>query len=181
MTNPREAFLSRTGLDEIAVERAVSEFRAGRSVVVSSAQGALLVCGVEAIDAALASDLDDLAEGRARLVLPAARLRRLGLDRNVPGAVALPVIDPVRIETLALRIEARVDAPVSPVAELDAAGLELARIALTLPAIVAFPVEPDALPEGLCVRVTAEAIRAYRRRQAQGIAGPAGLAWRTAM
>jgi GTP cyclohydrolase II len=54
-----------------------------------------------------------LAEGRARLVLPAARLRRLGNDRKHPGIVALPVVDPQRIETLALRIDARIDAPVA--------------------------------------------------------------------
>jgi GTP cyclohydrolase II len=169
MKHPRESILSGVDLDMIAVERAVAEFRAGRSVVVAAASGSLLVSGVEAIDGPLALELNRLAEGRARLILPAARLRRLGLERAAPGAVAMPVIDPARIETLALKIDARADAPVSPIVGAEMEALELARLALTLPAIVTLPVERAALPPGLFVEVSAEAISGYRYRQAQGM------------
>ena len=169
MSDWLEVFQNRNGLDEIVVERAIAEFRAGRPVVVHDASEALLVCGVEALDAAMARDLDRLAQGRARLVLPAARLRRLGLDRTVPGSVALPSIDAQRIECLSLRIDAKIDAPVAPVAGLDGTALELARLALTLPAIVAFPVNVGALPEGLFVRVGADAVRGFRSYEAKAM------------
>ncbi len=169
MSDWLEVFQNRNGLDEIVVERAIAEFRAGRPVVVAGASDALLVCGVEALDATMARDLDRLAEGRARLILPAARLRRLGLERTVPGTVALPTIDPQRIECLSLRIDARIDAPVAPVTGIDGTALELARLALTLPAIIAFPVETATLPEGLFVSVPEDAVRSFRASEAKAM------------
>jgi GTP cyclohydrolase II len=169
MKHPREIFGSRMDLSEVSVERALAEFRASRPVVITSENAAILMCGVEGLDAGLARDLDNLAEGKARLVLPAARLRRLGLDRIQPGVVSLPIVDAQRIETLALKIEARIDAPVSPVAELDDMALELARLALTIPAIVTMPADLAVLPESLFVRVPAEAIRSYRLAQVKAM------------
>jgi GTP cyclohydrolase II len=165
----RDGFRSGGSLGEIAVERAVAEFRAGRPVLVRNEGSTILACGVEAMDAAMAEDLSTLADGRARLVLPAARLRRLGLERTEAGAVALPVLEPARIETLALKIEARIDAPVSPIGELDAVAMELARIALTLPALVTCPVDPTAFADGAVVAVEADAVRGYRRAQARAM------------
>jgi GTP cyclohydrolase II len=78
-------------------------------------------------------ELDAVAQDAPRLVLPAARLRRLGSERQQPGTIALPVVDFPRIEALALRTEGRIDAPVSPTAGLDDDALELARLALILP------------------------------------------------
>lgn len=117
----------------------------------------------------LARDLDILADGHGRLVLPAARLRRLGMDRTQPGVVALPTIDAARIETLALKIEARVDAPVSPVTPLDEVALELARLALTIPALIAMPVDPAIVPDNLFIRVSADAIREFRKAQVKAM------------
>jgi GTP cyclohydrolase II len=169
MKHPREIFGSRMDLSEVSVERALAEFRASRPVVITSENDAILMCGVEGLDADLARDLGNLAEGKARLVLPAARLRRLGLDRIQPGVVSLPIVDAQRIETLALKIDARIDAPVSPVAELDDMALELARLALTIPAIVTMPADLAVLPESLFIRVTAEAIRSYRLAQVKAM------------
>jgi len=169
MSNPRMIFHSGADLEEIAVERAVAEFRASRPVVLIDRDAALLACGVEGIEPSLADDLERLAAGRARLLLPAARLRRLGLERAAPGAVALPLIDAARIETLALRTEAKIDAPVGPLTALDGVALELARIALTLPAVVTLPVDPAVLPPGLFVSVNAEAVRAYRVSQVKAM------------
>jgi GTP cyclohydrolase II len=169
MKHPREIFGSRLDLNEIAVERALAEFRSARPVVIMEGDGAILMCGVEGLDSDLARDLANLAEGRARLVLPAARLRRLGLDRQLPGAVALPEVNLGRIETLALKIDARIDAPVSPVQPLDEAALELARLALTIPAIIAMPINPEIVPESLFLRVTADAVRGYRESQVKAM------------
>jgi GTP cyclohydrolase II len=169
MRHPREIFRSRFDPAEVAVERALAEFRSARPVVIVDGENALLMCGVEGLDAALARDLDILAEGRARLVLPAARLRRLGLDRTQPGIVALPTVDAARIEMLALKIEAKVDAPVGPIQPLDAEALELARLALTIPALIAMPIDTSVVPESLFVRVSAEAVRDFREAQVKAM------------
>jgi GTP cyclohydrolase II len=169
MKHPTEVFGSRLNLDEIAVERALAEFRSSRPVVITDGDNAILVCGVEGLDSELAHDLDNLAHGKARLVLPAARLRRLGLDRTNPGVVSLPVVDAARIETLALKIESRVDAPVSPLHAIDDMALELARMALTIPAVVTMPADLSVLPESLFVRVSATAVSGYRTSQVKAM------------
>jgi GTP cyclohydrolase II len=169
MKHPNEIFGSRLNIEEIAVERALAEFRSSRPVVITDGDNAILVCGVEGLDSELARDLDNLAHGKARLVLPAARLRRLGLERTSPGVVSLPVVDAPRIETLALKIEAKVDAPVSPLHAIDDMALELARMALTIPAVVTLPADLSVLPESLFVRVSATAVRGYRTSQVKAM------------
>jgi GTP cyclohydrolase II len=169
MNHPREIFGSRIDLNEVSVERALAEFRSSRPVVIVDGDQAILMCGVEGLDPALSRDLDMLAEGKARLVLPAARLRRLGLERTTPGIVSLPIVDAERIEALALKIESRIDAPVSPVQPLDEVALELARLALTIPAVVTMPADLSILPERLFVRVTAAAVIGYRSSQVKAM------------
>lgn len=147
----------------IAVERALAEFRAGRPVLLSQGDATALVVNAESVDAVLAAELETLARGAARLVLPAARLRRLGLDRKIAGVVALPVVDAARVEALALQLDARIDAPVFPAVALDETGLELSALALLLPPVVVVPL-PDGLPEGRNdLAVDGEAVRAYRK------------------
>lgn len=152
-----------TGLEQTLVERALGEVRAGRPVVIDGAEPTL-VASAEAL-----ADLPGLhgpSPGQARLVLPAPRLRRLGLDRTQAGCVALPLVDPARVETLALRVDAGIDAPVSPASPVDEEALELLRLAFVLPAAVAVSgVEHP----GELLRVPGAAIRAYRADQARAI------------
>ncbi len=99
----------------------------------------------EALDETNAALLAPLAGTGARLVLPAPRLRRLGVpERTEPGAVALPLLDPARIETLALRLDGRIDAPVAPASPGDEAALALMALAQVLPAVLAIPGERGA-------------------------------------
>lgn len=151
------------GLGQIAVERALAEVRSGRPVIIKAGRSHLMMLCVEALDQRHVATFEALGKRRARLLLPAPRLRRLGLDRVKPGAIALPTIDLARIATLSLELGARIDAPVATLSRLDLAALELVRVALVLPAVVAFPVSVrDIEGEGL-VRVEAAAIEAYRR------------------
>lgn len=154
--------------DERAVDRAIAEFRAGRPVAVLEGGEALVVLLVDALTQRIAEGLDTLAPGRARLIIPAARLRRLGLDRQQPGIVAFPVPDAARVETLALKIDARIDAPVSPAGTLDEGAIELARLALLTPAVYAIPVPASALTDDL-VRVSLKDVRDYRSAQVKAI------------
>ncbi len=154
--------------DHTQVERAIAEFRSGRPVLIVDAKDAVLAIGVEALEQDFAAQLDSFAQGRARLVLPAARLRRLGVDRTTAGAVALPSIDPIRIEMLALKVDARVDAPVGPANPVDFVAMELASLSLVLPAVVTLPVEADKVSDAV-VRVAGDLIREYRRAMARHI------------
>lgn len=152
----------------VSVERAISEFRSGRPVGVTDGATTILIFGVEAIDAAHASALDTFADGAGRLVLPAARLRRLGSDkREVPGSIAFPVVDIERMASLSLGLDASLDAPVAPVADVDAAALELAALSLTLPGIFVVPVAR--VPEAVVV-VSAADIRKFRADSATELA-----------
>ncbi len=152
------------GSEVAAVERAMAEFRAGRPVIVAERDEVMLVLGVEALDEEIAKRLEPIAAGRARLLLPAARLRRLGLERSTAGAFALPSLDIERIAALALKIDARYDAPVSSVSPLDDAALELAALSLILPGILAIPADPAIAATANLVRVDAADIRLFRRR-----------------
>ncbi len=162
MTEIKHILETEGGLSQVSVERAISEIRAGRPVALKSGRSHVLVIGVEALDSRLAAVLAPLAKRSAKLVLPAPRLRRLGLDRSKPGAIALPHLDLGRIATLSLEVGARIDAPVAALGKLDVAALELARVALVLPAIVVIPVSANSIEGQGLLRVEAKFIEAYR-------------------
>lgn len=155
------------GAGSTRVERAIAELRAGRPVVIAAAGARIVVACAETLEIDLAERMDELALGRARLVLTAARLRRIGVDRGGAGTIALPEIDLDRIEQLALRVEGRVDAPVAPASPLDDAALELASLSLVLPAIVAVPTETSAV-RGL-IRVSPREIQEFRNQQVRAL------------
>jgi GTP cyclohydrolase II len=153
---------------ERSVDRAISEYRAGRPVAIIQDGEALVALNVEALDASIAEALDRQAPGRARLVLPAARLRRLGLDRPQPGVVSFPVPNAERAEMLGLKIDGRIDAPVAPVVALDEAALELARLTLVTPASYVLPVAKTDLPASITM-VSAADITQYRASQVKAM------------
>jgi GTP cyclohydrolase II len=155
--------------DHVAADRAIAEFRAGRPVLIHRRDEALLIYPAELADGGMLARLEDIAEGRAHLVLPAARLRRLGLDRDQPGAVALPVLSAERIAALALKVDARIDAPVSPVQPLDKTALELAALAQVLPPVIALPIRSGAGDIGPLLSVEARVIDNYRAGQVRAI------------
>ena len=148
--------------DQTAVERAIADIRMSRPIVLTGEDRAVLIQSTEGLSAEGAASLDGIALGHARLVLPAARLARLGLARVQAGTVALPVVDPVRIAHLASGLDAKIDAPVRTATAIDEAALELARLALISPAVVVIPVADSVDIEAAVLRVGAEAVRGYR-------------------
>lgn len=150
--------------DLTSVERAISEIRSGRPVMITDIDRAALVTGIETLDEDTINDLAKLAHGKAHMVLPAPRLRRLGLDRQSPGIIALPHLDRDRIETLAFKLDTKIDSPVGATSVLDRAGIELASLALILPALVIIPLEEARVPGEALIIVKAEAIEHFRRR-----------------
>ena len=155
--------------DQIAVERLISEMRSGRPVLISNETEVLLAITVENLSEDMVRKLDTLAKEEASLLLPAARLRRLGLDREASGRVALPKIDLNRIEMLSLRLDAKIDAPVMSITPLERACLDLAALSLVLPAVLIVPVrhQPHFYPDLLTA--TSEAVSHYRRNRASAI------------
>ncbi|MGL4974674.1 MAG: GTP cyclohydrolase II RibA, partial [Bosea sp. (in: a-proteobacteria)] len=114
-------------IDTVTVDRALAELRSARPVMVRNGKNAVLVLSAELVEPRLLGRLNKIAHGMGRLVLSPARLRRIGsTSRKVAGIIALPELDIARIEMLALKIEAKRDAPVAPANTLDLAGLELA-------------------------------------------------------
>jgi GTP cyclohydrolase II len=148
------------------VERAVMEFRSARPVVIDSAWGSALVVAVEHLDEDMGCRLEAVAGGRAHLVLPAARLRRLGLDCKISGRVALPLVDRNRIKGLALKIASRIDAPIQPADNLDEEALELTRLSLVLPAVIVVPLANGIEIDPSVMRVPGAALRDYRHSKA---------------
>ncbi len=65
-----------------------------------------------------------------------------------------------------MQIEARIDAPVSRISPLDAAALELARLSLTIPAVVVVQA-PDAVDHIL--NVEASALKQFRAHEARDL------------
>ncbi|MBN9135931.1 MAG: GTP cyclohydrolase II RibA [Phyllobacterium sp.] len=156
--------------DSLNVDRAIAEFRSGRPVLLRDNNRLVLTLSAELADKALVRGLDVLARGTGHLVLSAARLRRLGAKgRGESGVLVLPAIDLDRIEALALKIDARIDAPIAPASPHDEAALELARLSLVLPAVIVVPVvEADIAGEPL-VEVALAAINGYRAEQAASL------------
>jgi GTP cyclohydrolase II len=157
--------------DQTQVERAIAELRAGRPVVMQEGS-AVLVTSAEAAAGGLALDLSALGDGQSRLVLAPGRLRRLGQDRQTAGVLVLPTLDPGRIEALALRVDGKLDAPVSPATAIDVASLDLAAAALLMPAVVVTPLAPamaDALIGRGLAATTPEALARYRHAAATAV------------
>lgn len=156
------------GQDLLAVDRAISELRAGRPLLVTGGEGAALVVSAELLDAGFVDTLNTFSKGQARLALPPARLRRLGAhSRKVAGIVALPTIDMARIEQLVLKVDGKLDAPVAPASAIDLSALELAALSLIIPALVIVPVDLEAIADEPLIRVGASAINSFRKTQVE--------------
>lgn len=156
------------GQDLLAVDRAISELRAGRPLLVTGGEGAALVVSAELLDAGFVETLNTFSAGNARLALPPARLRRLGAtNRKVAGIVALPIIDMARIEQLVLKVDGKLDAPVAPASAIDLSALELAALSLIIPALVIVPVDLEAIADEPLIRVAVTAINSFRKTQVE--------------
>jgi GTP cyclohydrolase II len=160
-------------IGQVAVERAISEIRAGRPVVVRRGEQAILAFPVEALEQEQAEWIAERAAGRARLVLSWPRLHYLGVQFSEAGAFVLPEIDLARIERLAIAVGARADAEVLSIDPLEFAALDLCRLALVLPAIVVLAAEPK--DAGGFLEASAAQVRSFRagRRRLLRIVGRA--------
>ena len=154
-----------TAFGHIRVERVIAEVRSGRPVLVTSAHGNVIAVTFESLDDSFLAELAPVAQGRARLVLAAPRLRRLGIERQAAGFIALPTLDFARIAALSVELDGRIDAPVASLTPADEAALELARLALVLPAVVTVPTGAGTTDVAGLLQVSDTEISDYRAQE----------------
>lgn len=152
----------------LSVERAIAEVRSARAVVIAAGDAPVVMVAAEAFDAEMAGVLKGAGAADACLVLAAPRLNRMGSPRTQAGIVALPHQAPERVAQLALKPDARLDAPVAPALPAHVAALELLSLALVLPAAVVCSV-PEGMAAGLA-RVDASDIMAFRAEEVARLA-----------
>ena len=160
--------------EQVGVGRGLTEFRAGRPVVVKSSSETLLCLPVEGLDKDRLTAFQALCAPIApRLVLTSRRARSLGIDTDEPVALELmPDIDANTI--LALVADATSDHEFIPESASGAAiaAIELVKLAQVLPAVLVAETTPtmvDAFNPRL-ITVEAGAVARFREKATQSLA-----------
>ena len=122
------------------VERAISELRAGRAVVIDGDRGRQVVLAAESVDHSNLEGLRQLTGGNLDLVLAPARLRYIGVEAK--NALRIPAQDmnADRVEDLVRGVNVSIAEKHFETGSADAMALELTRYALLLPAVLTGPV-----------------------------------------
>jgi len=132
--------------DHVGVERGLAEFRAGRPVVISSGQEAIVALPIDGTDDdRLAAFRSLCAPASPRLVVTARRARALDIDTDVPVLLTLaPTADAESIYALASDAHADHALAASSAGAGAQAAIELAKFAQRLPALLVS--EPASAP-----------------------------------
>ena len=120
----------------LAVDRALAELRAGRPILLESAQGQAMLAAVDAIAPSVFEAVVEEPELELSLVITKARAQVVGLP--VEGAVSLPIagLDRAAIWRLAGGSDAVRPTVWEPADAMALMGLELCKQALLLPAVL---------------------------------------------
>jgi GTP cyclohydrolase II len=159
-------------IDHVAVDRGCAEFRSGRPVIMVAGDETLLSLPVEGLSASRLTAFTKLsAPNFPQLAITARRARALCLDVAEP--VALKLSADIGAETiLALAADAKIDRAIeaAPAGAAAGASIELAKLALGLPAVLAAPAPARALASDFpLVTVNAEAVAHFRRDVVQSL------------
>ncbi|HYG07734.1 MAG TPA: GTP cyclohydrolase II RibA [Stenotrophomonas sp.] len=128
----------------IRCERAASELRAGRPVVLRDAAGhAHAVLALDSSTAHSYAAFADAARHRHYLFLTPARAEVLGLQAAAGARVPLAGVSYDDLAALAYLRQAQVPAQWTPGDALDAGAAEIARLGLLLPAMLAVELDAD--------------------------------------
>jgi len=124
--------------DDIAVQRSIAEFQAGRPVVIEAGDERLVALPVDGLTQAACDAFAALcAPAAVCLVVTARRARVIGLD--VPGPVLIP-LSPTEtrdaIWSLAAGLDGKVRPGVRNAGEAAAQAIVLAKLAQRLPALL---------------------------------------------
>jgi len=139
----------------LGVQRAVAELRAGRPVRVVDQGQALVVVAAEMMDSAQIAAWHTATGGAVGLILPAPRLRHLGVLANTASHVSLDDLSPESLNDLLFAVSLPAPALLNrPADGMENAALELVKRAYLLPAAVVLPLTDEA-PALIAVERTA--------------------------
>lgn len=148
------------------VQRAIAEFRAGRTVVVHGpADDAILALSVDGLTPEILDAMRALAVGPVALVVSRTRAAALGADGSAPGRIGLPdAVDCERVLELAGDALVAATEPILAAGAAGGAAVELAKLAHLLPAVLTVPMcaIADAAATGFALRVASADVMAFR-------------------
>lgn len=126
----------------IEIERAVSELRYGRPIVLVDGDSAIAVTALDSLAPETYDQFAAVSGGKHELILTAERAGRLGL--HATAAISLPLLNVSfeKASKLAYALEVETSINVLPASLLMSQSMELAMIALLLPAMVCTVIEP---------------------------------------
>jgi GTP cyclohydrolase II len=167
--------LGKTG--QVAVERGIAEFRAGRPVIISRAGVATLALPVDGMtDGRLTSFRRLCGPVEAHLVITQRRAQALGLTGSVlltaTGSIGLAVAGEDAAAIAALAADARVERKLEVVAAgpVAAAAIELAKLAQRLPALLVADAAKAPVCEPPLLSTAADDIMRFRRTAIESLA-----------
>jgi GTP cyclohydrolase II len=150
--------------EHVAVERALSEFRCGRPVIVTAADESVIALPVDGMsDDQLAGFRQLCAPAALKLVITERRASSLGLAASGPIAVAVGEADRAAdIFALAVDVEVKRRLDASAPGRTAGAAIELAKLAQRLPALLVAPTGAVASCDPPLIAVSAAAVAPFR-------------------
>jgi GTP cyclohydrolase II len=147
--------------DDISVDRALAEFRAGRPVLVAGSDHAVIALPVEGLTANRLAAFGRLcAPARPLLAITARRAQALGLKASDPVAFDVSGQDADGILSLAADDKIGASVETIPARATAIAAIELAKLALGLPAVLVASAQGTG--EAPMVQIDADAVRKFR-------------------
>jgi len=150
---------------QIGVERGITEFRAGRPILVTEEQNVFLVLPVDGIDAEqLSTFLKVCAPVSPRLAITTRRAQAIGIETTEPVTIKPDVIDIEKILLLVSKTSGNCLLDAAPAVPAVRAALDLAKLAQRLPAVLVVEGAGTKVPfDPPLVSVAADAIAQFRR------------------
>lgn len=144
----------------VEIERAVSELRYGRPIIMVSGDERLAVLALDSVTPETYNQFADVSENRHVLVLTAERAARLGLPATKPVSIPLSGVDYQAAGRLSYALDCESPAEFGHASGLAAHSAELARLALLLPTMVCTPIDAADTRFSGCVQINLSTIRA---------------------
>ncbi len=156
---------------QVAVERGIAEFRAGRPVIIAARQESLVALPIDGMtDASLAAFKQLCFPARPYLLVTARRARMLGIACEGPTGLAIGDLHSASaILSLAADIPRARQVGTVPTGRNGEAAIALAKLALRLPALL-IAAAPDHTDDLALITVVPEAISAFREAAIESLA-----------
>ena len=158
--------------EQVAVERGLNEFRAGRPIILAWEEEMAVLLPVDGMtDAGLSAFRQLCRPARPYLLITARRARTLGLNAMPVGLAIGDLYDAAAIFSLAADRQNTRRLGIVPAGACADAGIELAKLAQRLPALLMAPASAAAdASEPPLIRVCAQAVARFRRSAIESIA-----------